>query len=333
MQKTILTTILVSLWLLPGIMIGQTDVEGSEDHPLLTRYPGSYISYYETVKFREYSFATGPVTGYRHIEEKQNIEGQLTRITYYVDKHVDDLSISEVYRDYAQAIEKAGITVLAKGGNPQRNVDKQVGGSGWIGLALGANSFRQGAAANFLFAGTSSSGGTFAVMGRVDRPEGPTYLALYGERHSKDLVICHLDVLEVKGAETGNVFADADFISKAIADRGSVVIYGITFDFDKSTIKPESKSTLDEIAKYLTDNPSISLYVVGHTDMKGSLEYNLRLSKARAKAVVDAMVNEYGIKASRLASDGVAFLSPKATNISDEGRAMNRRTELVRRVE
>lgn len=333
MQKIIVNTFLLTCWMLPAMLMSQTDVKGSEDHPLLTRYPGSFISYYETVKFREYTFATGPITGYRHIGEKKTIEGQLTRITYSLKKHVDDLSISEVYRDYAQAIEKAGITVLAKGRNPQRNVGKQVGGSAWIGLALGTNSFPQGVSANLLFAGTSSSGGTFALMGRVDRPEGPTYLALYGERHSKDLVICHLDVLETKGAETGNVFADADFISKEIADRGSVVIYGITFDFDKSTIKPESKSTLDEIAKYLTDNPAISLYVVGHTDMKGSLEYNLRLSKARAKAVVDAMVNDYGIKSSRLSSDGVAFLSPKATNVSEEGRAMNRRTELVRRIE
>ena len=311
----------------------QTDLKGSEDHPLLSRYPGSYISYYEEVKFREYTLSTQPISGYRHIADQQTLEGQLTRITYFVDKHVDDLSISEVYRDYKQAISKAGITILAEGQTPTNSPRGGIGQGGWIGLALGTNSFPQGAAANYLFAGTSSSGGSFAIMGRVDRPTGPVYLALYGERHSKDLVVCHLDVIETKAAETGKVFADADFISKEIEDKGSVVIYGITFDFDKSTIKPESKPTLDEIGKYLNANPTISLFVVGHTDMKGSLPYNRTLSKSRATAVVEALVVDYGIARSRLTPDGVAFLSPIATNASEEGRAINRRTELVRRME
>ncbi|MEM7658803.1 MAG: OmpA family protein [Bacteroidota bacterium] len=321
------------LVLLIGNLFSQTDLAGSEDHPLLTRYPGSYISYYETVKYREYSLATGPVTGYRHIEEKQTIAGQLTRITYSIDQPAEALSISEVYRDYLQAVKKAGITILAEGHSPKSSPRGAVGEGGWIGLALGPNKFRQGASALALFAGTSSSGGSFSIIGRVDRPEGPTYLALYGERHSKDLVICHLDVIEVKGAETGKVFADADFISQAIEDRGSVVIYGITFDFDQATIKPESAPTIAEIAKYLQSKPNISLFVVGHTDMKGSLEYNLRLSKNRAQAVVDALVEQHGIARTRLSADGVAFLSPKANNLTEEGRAINRRTELVRRVE
>ncbi|RMG72895.1 MAG: OmpA family protein, partial [Bacteroidetes bacterium] len=275
-------------------LFAQSDIEGSQDHPLLSRYPGAYISYYETVKHREYTFATGPVTGYRHIEDQETLAGQLTRVTYFVDRDAEDLSITEVYRDYLRAVTEAGITVLAEGHTPQARPRGGIGEGGWIGLALGANPFPQGAAPNLLFAGTSSSGGSFAIMGRVDRPEGPTYLALYGERHSQDRVVCHLDVIEVKAAELGQVTADADYIAQEIEDRGSVVIYGITFDFDQSTIKPESAPTLAEIAKYLDAQPDISLYVVGHTDMKGSLSYNLQLSKARAQAVVDALVEQHG---------------------------------------
>lgn len=329
-----LLLVVCCIFIVPFFSIyAQTDLEGSEDHPLLTRYPDSYIAYYETVKFREYSLATGPVTGYRHIEQKETLEGQVTRITYKIDKPVESLAIGEVYQDYVQAFQKAGISILAKGSYAQSNVKKDVGGGQWIGLALGANSFPQNAAANFLFAGTSSSGGTFSIIGKVNRPDSPTYVAVYGERHSKNLVIVHVDVIELQAADIGHVFADANYIRNEIADRGSVAIYGITFGFDSSTIQAESKPSLDEIAKYLKDNPSISLYVVGHTDMTGTLSYNLKLSKDRAKAVVDAMVKDYGIAADRLISDGVAFLAPRATNESDLDRSVNRRTELVRRID
>jgi len=323
----------VCLFFVCSFVHAQTDKEGSEDHPLLTRYPASYISDYETVKFREYSLATGPVTGYRYIGEKKKIEGQLTRITYFIDKLAEDLSIGEVYRDYSLALQKAGISIVAKGSFPQGNVKKDVGGGQWIGLALGANGFSQGAAANLLFAGTSSSGGTFAIIGKVGRADGTTYVAIYGERHSNKKVVVHLDVIEEQAADVGHVFADANYIHKEIEDRGSVAIYGITFDFNSSTLKPESKASLDEIANYLKTNPNISLYVVGHTDMTGTLSYNLQLSKDRAKAVVNSLTQNYGIDSKRLISDGVAFLAPRATNESDLGRSMNRRTELVRRIE
>lgn len=324
---------IVSCLAIFSIANAQTDQPGSEDHPLLTRYPDSYISYYETVKFREYVFSTGPVTGYRYIGEKETIEGQVTRITYFLDKPTEAVSISEVYRDYSLALQKAGISIISKGSFAESNVKKEVGGGIWIGLALGANPLQQGAAANYLFAGTSTSGGTFAIMGKVGRADGTTYVAIYGERHSSKKVVVHVDVIELKGAETGHIFADANYISKEIEDRGSVAIYGITFDFNSSTIKPESKASLDEIAAYLKTNSNISLYVVGHTDMTGTLSYNLKLSKERAKAVVDALTQNYGIASERLISDGVAFLAPRATNESDLGRSMNRRTELVRRIE
>lgn len=309
----------------------QKDREGSKDHPLISRYPGSFIDYYETVKFLEYDLATGPITGYRYIEKRETVPGQLTRITYLLKEPVDKVSITEVYRDYLQAMEQAGLSILAKGLFPERNVKGDVGGGSWIGIALKPQPFSQGGAPNYLFAGTSSSGGTFSVVGRLERPEGKTYAAIYGERHSDELVVVHLDIIETKDAELGNVSVNAEYLKKEIEDRGSVVIYGIQFDFDSSTIKPTSAPTLSEIAKYLKENPGIALYVVGHTDMKGSLEYNLNLSKSRAKAVVDALVQQHGIAKDRLLSDGVAFLAPKATNATEEGRAINRRTELVRR--
>lgn len=330
-MRIILTLSLLVLTL--SSIYAQKDKAGSKDHPLITRYPGSYIDYYETVKFLEYDLAVGPITGYRYIEKRETVPGQLTRITYLLEKPVDQVSITEVYRDYLQAMERAGLSILAKGIFPERNVKGDVGGGSWIGIALKPQPFSQGGAPNYLFAGTSTSGGTFSVVGRLDRPKGTTYAALYGERHSESLVVVHLDIIETKAAETGHVSVNADYLKSEIEDRGSVAIYGIQFDFDSSTIKESSAPTIAEIAKYLQANPQISLFVVGHTDMKGSLEYNLRLSKSRAKAVVDALIADHGIAKDRLTPDGVAFLAPKATNATEAGQAINRRTELVRRID
>lgn len=313
-------------------LTAQDDLKNSEDHPLLTRYPGSYIASYEKIKFREYNLAYGPITGYRHIEDTKKVSGQLYRITYIIDQTVEKLSIGEVYQDYKQAIEKSGITLLGDGLFSDRNVKKQIGGTSWIGVALKDNGFPQGSKATLLFAGTSSSGGTFSIIGKINRKDGITYVAIYGERHSNSRVVCHVDIIEEKSAETGKVFANANYIKKEIDAKGMVAIYGINFDFDSAKIKEDSQPTLDEVAKFLKDNPSINIYVVGHTDMKGSLSYNLTLSKNRAKAIVDALVKTYKIDTSRLEEGGVGPLSPKSTNESEDGRYLNRRVELVKKI-
>jgi outer membrane protein OmpA-like peptidoglycan-associated protein len=110
-----------------------------------------------------------------------------------------------------------------------------------------------------------------------------------------------------------------------------VSIYGIFFDTGQSTIKPESKSTLDQIAALLKTRPALKLYVVGHTDMTGALAHNRTLSEARARAVVNALVKNYGIAAARLEGHGVGPLAPVASNAEEAGRAKNRRVELVER--
>jgi outer membrane protein OmpA-like peptidoglycan-associated protein len=86
---------------------------------------------------------------------------------------------------------------------------------------------------------------------------------------------------------------------------------------------------LDEIAKLLKKEPELKLHVVGHTDNEGGLAFNMNLSKRRAEAVVNALVKNYGITAKRLTANGVAYLAPVAVNTTEEGRARNRRVELV----
>jgi len=120
-------------------------------------------------------------------------------------------------------------------------------------------------------------------------------------------------------------------IGQAIKKTGRVAIYGINFDAGQSVLKPASRPVIKKIATYMERNPSLKLYIVGHTDMTGDLEKNIQLSLERADAVAVSLSNDYGIDASRLISEGVGPLSPVASNATAAGRAKNRRVELVAR--
>jgi OOP family OmpA-OmpF porin len=109
---------------------------------------------------------------------------------------------------------------------------------------------------------------------------------------------------------------------------GHIALY-INFDTGKSTLKPESKPTIDQIVAMLKANPALNISVEGHTDNVGGPESNKILSRERAKAVVSALVAE-GIDARRLVAVGYGQERPLADNATDEGRAKNRRVELVK---
>jgi outer membrane protein OmpA-like peptidoglycan-associated protein len=117
-------------------------------------------------------------------------------------------------------------------------------------------------------------------------------------------------------------------IAAALRETGRVAIYGINFDIDKTIIKPASAPVLAQIAKLLKDDPSLALEVSGHTDSTGTAEHNMKLSDGRAAAVVAALVNKYGIAASRLKAQGYGQTRPVAENDTEAGRAQNRRVEL-----
>ncbi len=126
-----------------------------------------------------------------------------------------------------------------------------------------------------------------------------------------------------------DVVANAESLAGTIRTTGKAAVYGIYFDTDKSEIKPESEPAINEIAKLLKSDTDLKLYVVGHTDNAGTFDYNIRLSKSRADAVVITLTGKHSISASRLIPFGAGPTSPVASNASEEGRAKNRRVELV----
>jgi len=123
--------------------------------------------------------------------------------------------------------------------------------------------------------------------------------------------------------------ASPDDIAKALEKDGKVVISGgILFETDSAKLAPSAADLVRRISEVMKKNPNLKISVVGHTDSTGDYNYNLQLSERRAKSFVDALVKD-GVAANRLTGVGVGPQSPVATNDTPEGRAQNRRVELV----
>jgi len=162
------------------------------------------------------------------------------------------------------------------------------------------------------------------IEGKLEKKGGVTYVHIEAHNDGRDYQV----VVVEKGEMKQDIVADAAALSASIAATGKAAVYGIYFDTGKSVVKPESNPSLEEITKLLKQNGGLALYVVGHTDNVGALDYNLKLSADRAEAVVKALIGR-GIVASRLKGAGVGPFCPVASNRTEEGKAKNRRVELV----
>jgi OmpA-OmpF porin, OOP family len=136
-------------------------------------------------------------------------------------------------------------------------------------------------------------------------------------------------VLVTEIGAIANKMVDAAAMAKGLGESGHIALYGIYSDTDKAVVKSESKPTLDEIATLLRGQPKLKVVIVGHTDSQGDYDYNIDLSKRRAAAVAAQLTSAYGIAAARLRTAGVGFLAPVGSNATEDGRALNRRVELV----
>lgn len=303
LQRMILFITILS-FVFPGLthVIAQEDVEGSEDHPILSRYEGSYITDYEQFSYDRQEL----VIGIEDEEfERTAIEGEVTRISYTAP---EGRSAFEVHQNYKMALQDAGFEI----------VYECVGEDSKCSEVIDTNAFNMGSDLNYSLAKLNGSAGDIYVAVHTARRHGDT----------RNLLL----IVEEKSMDTGkvDVSVDAAAMASDLDDAGRVMIYGIHFDTGQADIKPESESTLAEIADLLNNNPDLNLGVIGHTDAVGGLEYNMDLSERRAAAVVDYLVSEYEISDERLSPHGVAFLAPEATNETEEGRSLNRRVELIR---
>ncbi|MEQ9150927.1 MAG: DUF4892 domain-containing protein [Parvibaculum sp.] len=312
------------------------DVEGARDHPLIKRYEGSLIIGYRTSAYGEFDIATGPHRSFdATLTERQTVEGALTRLLYAAP---EGRSTLEVFRNYQKELADKGFTAIfeCKGAECGAGPDVPRAGSTLISRALlpRAPLENMGRVTQYAF---SEPQDVRYLSAKLDRPEGAVYVSLaiaiegfeqFPQTAKRALVL--LDVVETGEMEQRMVLVEAEAMAKALTETGRIALYGIYFDTDSAAVKPESKETLDEIAKLLDADAALKLYVVGHTDNQGAYDYNVSLSARRAESVAAELTAAYGIAAVRLKPAGVGLLAPVASNDSEEGRALNRRVELVR---
>lgn len=123
--------------------------------------------------------------------------------------------------------------------------------------------------------------------------------------------------------------ATPDMRSKLLTE-GKLVTYGIYFDVNKDVVKAESFGTISEIVQTLKENPTVRIKIIGHTDSDGDDAKNLDLSRRRALSVKNTLVNQFGIDASRIQTDGKGETEPLAPNTTSESKAKNRRVEFIK---
>jgi outer membrane protein OmpA-like peptidoglycan-associated protein len=208
-----------------------------------------------------------------------------------------------------------------------------------------------------LHATTRVAGMVAGVLTRVERGPVPFKMivndqpvelaAVHARWHSSvgDREYWILDDVEnplvLRGSYNGNAFLEVVKLSfptreptarleRDLAKQGRATVYGIYFDSASDRIREESDRTLADIAKALQQNPTWSLAVEGYTDNLGGDAYNLDLSRRRAAAVKQALVSHYKVDGKRLQTNGYGASKPVETNDTLEGRARNRRVELVK---
>lgn len=290
------------------------DVPGSKDHPVVSRYAGSDILKYEVKDFDSFSLPTAQVRNRRSgASASRALEGRITRIHY---RAPDGRSALEVFRNYEQSLKTGGFTAVYQCENQACGND--------FSYALNPPSIMH-------FSGKDQK----YLAARLPRPTGDVYVSVYTTAAygvggaNKNRVFTLLDVVEVKPMQSGQVVVDADAMAREIAASGRVALYGIHFDSGKAEVKPESQEALVQIAKLMKQDAALKLLVVGHTDTAGTFDYNIDLSRRRAQAVVQTLTSSHGVDAARLKPWGVGYASPVASNRAEEGRAKNRRVELV----
>jgi len=313
--KTIISLGTALLFIIQGAF-GANDIPGSEDHPLVSRYPGSVICRYAVREFDEYVMPVASLLEGEFGAELTEIlvlEGKVTQIQY----HLEGRSTLEVYRNYESALKNAGFAILfTEQGRNHHEVGR------WVTAFYDIYSRQSWASQS----NPSFVGHDFRYLAaEMIHSEGNIYISLFVTTKLKTII--QLDIIEAVPMEEELV--KVEFLQEQLARNGFVALYGIYFATGETEMLEDSRPVLDEIGKLLRENPEQSFYVVGHTDNIGSYEDNLTLSQKRAESVVRELVITYGVPEERLQAIGVGPVAPVDTNDTEEGRARNRRVELV----
>jgi OOP family OmpA-OmpF porin len=308
-RKLLARLALVLAILLTGATIAHAqtrDVAGAKDFPGIGRFAGSVITGYQVKDFDAARLQAAAFKDDKPTDARR-LEGRVTRIAY---RTRPGPSIPEVSRNFEMQLAKAGFETLlacdadACGGIPfTEAIDVLPIPQMWV------------------------DGFTYHYFaGRKVEAGRETYASIIVSQNNQDIT-AQLTIAELGAIE--NKMVNAAEMAKGLGEAGHIALYGIYFDTDKAVLRPESRPTLEQIAKLLTSQPQLNVFIVGHTDNQGTYDYNLDLSKRRAEAIAAELVKSYRIAQPRLRTAGLGFLAPVGSNATEAGRALNRRVELV----
>jgi outer membrane protein OmpA-like peptidoglycan-associated protein len=298
------------------------DLPGSKDNPYVKRFDGSTIVRYKADNYDTLNF----------IDKDPNApvvkEGRMVRLLYRIPAGA--ASSIEVFRNYEDELKSKNYTLVRSANT------SDFPGSACFHMM---NYVNQGGITPTINEGLQN---TYYIYGVKHDPLGDINLSVSVSETTQDQnngdlnisktgdILVAVDSIQEKAVTNKMVDGTADDMAKQLASGGSVNLYGIYFDTDKTDVKPESKPTLDEVGKLLAGDAAIKLKVVGHTDNVGTVEHNNDLSLRRAQSVVQSLVTTYSVDAARLTPSGAGSTQPVASNDTEDGRAKNRRVELVK---
>jgi len=308
----------------PGHAETCPDVPGFAPLEQLPVYEGACLFGADDPGFSSYSLPTGPMSA-RALIPHEKIEGQLQRRLYVAPEGASPL---DLFKNYKDALTALGFEIVFEcagrdcGSNNALLGKLMIYGPGRQLENLGQLSrhalYIEGDE-HFLAARSADASRHIAVYVARNRQA-----EISGQASGRAAV--HIDLVTAIALEARMV--DAAAMAKGISDEGRIAVDNIFFDFGTAVLTPEAEPALAEMAKLMTDNPGLAVLIVGHTDWVGNADANLALSRQRAGSVVVALVSR-GIAADRVIPAGVGMLSPRASNVSEDGRRLNRRVELV----
>jgi OOP family OmpA-OmpF porin len=286
------------------------DIEGGKDYPLVSRFKGSIIQWSDHKSFDKYYLMK------KHDNKliPKQIEGEIHRIQYSAGKAH---SIAEISNSYETALRNAGFNILLT--LDERNSPGNLNEKLYFGEFNGLNQLPSGSVK------PDHDGKWFYMEAKGQNNNKDVFVVIFITSRGRPLIT--FDAVEVKKIETGLVTARK--MDRRLSSEGHISLTGIFFDTGRSTIKSESDKALKNIADYLNSHPGKKFLVVGHTDNIGEFDSNLKLSAARANAVVNALTMNYNVDSGQLTPFGTGSAAPVATNSTEEGKAKNRRVELV----
>lgn len=184
------------------------------------------------------------------------------------------------------------------------------------------------------------------VAAKRTGPEGPSHLVLIVSRSS---TLGFVQLTEISTVKTGPApliaptlispttpitqattpSADTSPLGEGLANQGSVALDDLIFASGAADLAPGEYASLEALAAYLRGNPASKVALVGHTDASGTLEGNIALSRARAQSVRGWMIDSYAIPADQIGAEGVGYLAPRDSNLTEQGQTRNRRVEVM----